>query len=163
MVLAKRGSTLFLRAVIMIMALGALALAIFGLPALYRGGSAEYPTATLALKLIVSGLYVAAVPFFIVLWQTLQLLRYIDENKAYSDVSLRALTIIRNCAIVIAALFIGGVPLLYPIAQADDAPGLLVVGMAIAGMPLVVAVFAAVLKKLLHEALAIKSENDLTV
>ncbi len=56
-----------------------------------------------------------------------------------------------------------GVPLLFPIAEADDAPGLLLIGFAIAWGPIVVSIFAAVLEKLLQSALEIKSENDLTV
>lgn len=159
----KQGSTLFLRAAVIVLGLAALALAIFALPSLYKGGSVEFPMASRALLAMVIALYAAAVPFFIVLWQALKLLNYIDNNKAFSDLSVRALKTIKYCALVITVLFIGCVPLLLPIAEADDAPGLMVMGMIIACMPITVAVFAAVLQKLLKEALAIKSENDLTV
>lgn len=159
----KQGSTLFLRAVIILMGLAALALAIFGLPAMYNGGSEEFPEASRAFLAIICALYAAAVPFFFVLWQTLKLLNYIDRNQAFSELTVRALLNIRNFAIIIAILFIGCLPLLLPIAQADDAPGLVVMGMIVACAPIAVATFAAVLKKLLKEALAIKSENELTV
>jgi ABC-type tungstate transport system substrate-binding protein len=52
---------------------------------------------------------------------------------------------------------------LYPIADADDAPGLIIIGAAIACAPVVIAVFAAVLERLLQSAIDLKSENDLTV
>ena len=42
----------------------------------------------------------------------------------------------------------GGVPLLYPIAEVDDAPGLLLMGFAMACIPIVVAVSAEVLEML---------------
>ncbi|MGO4375941.1 DUF2975 domain-containing protein, partial [Paenibacillus sp. MCAF20] len=45
----------------------------------------------------------------------------------------------------------------------DDAPGIILVGMVLIFASLVIAVFAAVLQKLLKEAIDIKSENDLTV
>ena len=45
----------------------------------------------------------------------------------------------------------------------DDAPGLIIIGMAIAGGAFVVAVFASVLKRLLQDAVNVKSENDLTI
>lgn len=159
----KRGSTHFLRFVIFLIGAGVLALCIFALPSMYRGGSEEFPTASHAILLIMIGLYLTAIPFFIALWQTLILLRAIDQNKAFSDASVKALRNIKYCATVIAVLYIGGVPLLFPIADADDAPGLLPIGAAIACAPIAVAVFAAVLEKLLRSALEIKSENELTV
>ena len=54
-------------------------------------------------------------------------------------------------------------PIFYLIAEADDAPGIILIGMVIIFAALVIAVFAAVLQKLLQEAIDIKSENDLTV
>jgi hypothetical protein len=45
------------------------------------------------------------------------------------------------------------------VADKDDAPGLVFVPFA----SLVIAVFAAVLRRLLQEAINIKTENDLTV
>ncbi len=159
----KKGSTLFLKATVVVMGLIALALGIFALPSIWKGGSAEFPTASTALLLIVIGLYATAVPFFVALWQTFKLLSYIDKNTAFSDASVRALKNIKLCAIIIAVLAFGGVPLLLPIAQADDAPGLLLFGFAIASAPVVVAVFAAVLQRLLQNAIDMKSENELTV
>ena len=159
----KKASTLFLRATLFVMGGLVLALCVFALPSMYNGGSEEFPTASRAIFWIMIGLYATALPFFIALWQTLKLLSYIDHNKAFSDLSVRALRNIKYCAIIIAALYIGGVPLLVPIAEADDAPGLVLMGMVIACAPIVIAVFAAVLQKLLQNAIDIKSENDLTV
>ena len=56
-----------------------------------------------------------------------------------------------------------GMPLFYLIAEKDDAPGIILIGMALIFASMVIAVFAAVLQKLLKEAIDIKSENDLTV
>ena len=159
----KRGSTNFLRFVLFLIGAGVLALCIFALPAMWKGGSEEFPTASRALFLIMIGLYATALPFFFALWQTLKLLSYIDQDKAFSDLSVTALRNIKYCAISIAVLYIGGVPLLLPIAQADDAPGLMLMGAVVACAPIVVAVFAAILQRLLQDAIDIKSENDLTV
>ena|SRR3989338_3915086 len=159
----KRVSTNFLRFIIFFIGMGVLALCIFALPAMWKGGSEEFPMASRAIFLIMIGLYATAVPFFIALWQALKLLRSIDQNTAFSEVSVKALKNIKYCAISIAILYMGGVPLLFPIADADDAPGLLVMGMVIACAPIVVAVFAAILQRLLQDAIDIKSENDLTV
>ena len=159
----KRGSTLLLKVTLFIMAAIVLALCIFALPSMYKGGSEEFPAASRSILFIMIGLYVTAIPFFFALWQTLKLLIYIDKNKAFSDLSVKALKNIKYCAIVIGVIYMVGVPLLLPIADADDAPGLLVIGFAIACAPFVVAVFAAVLQKLLQNAIDIKSENELVV
>ncbi len=159
----KRKSTHFLRFAIFFLGLAVLALCIFALPHIWIDGREEFPSASHILFLIMIGLYATVVPFFIALGQGFKLLRSIDQNKAFSAMSVKALRTIKYCAATIAVLYIGGVPLLYPIAELDDAPGLLIVGMVIAAAPAVVAVFAAVLEKLLKNAIDIQSENELTV
>ncbi|MEN9557803.1 MAG: hypothetical protein RL141_172 [Candidatus Parcubacteria bacterium] len=159
----KRISTNFLRAVIVFIGLGALAFCIFALPSAWRGGSAEFPMATNAILLIAIALYLSVVPFFIALWQSMNLLSYIDQNTAFSELSVTALRNIKYCAIAITVLGLACVPLLFPIADADDAPGLVLIGGILACSPLVIAVFAAVLQTLLQNAIDLKAENDLTV
>lgn len=159
----QKGSTLFLKAVVLFMGVVVIALCIFALPSIWKGGSVEFPTASNALLLIVIGLYATTIPFFIALWQTLKLLSYIDKNKAFSNLSVNALRNIKYCATTIGVLYMGGMPLLLPIADADDAPGLLIFGFIIACAPMVIAVFAAILEQLLQNAIEIKSENELTV
>jgi hypothetical protein len=116
-----------------------------------------------SVLMIVIGLYITAVPFFVALWQTFKLLSYIDKNTAFSELSVQALKNIKYCATSVSAVYVLFVPLLFPIADADDAPGLIIFGMIIACAPISVAFFAAVLQKLLASAIEIKSENDLTV
>lgn len=62
-------------------------------------------------------------------------------------------------------MFAGGRSAIHsiPVADADDAPGVVLIGMAITFAPIAIVVFAAVLQKLLKNAIDIKSENDLTV
>lgn len=136
---------------------------LFALPSMWKGGSAEFPMASRSYLLIMIGAYLTTIPFYIALWQTIKLLGFIDHGKALSVLSVNALRTIKYCAASITIIYMSCVPLLFPIADADDAPGLLIFGFAFACMPLVVAVFAAVLEKLLENAIAIKSENDLIV
>jgi hypothetical protein len=159
----KKGSTHFLRFTTFLFGIVVLAICIFGLPSIYNGGSEEFPMASQALLVIITILYVTAIPFFIALWQTFKLLRYIDQNTAFSALSVKALRNIKYCAIAMSLLYLGCVPFLVPIAEADDAPGLVLIGAVVACSPLVIAVFSAVLERLLQNAIDIKSENDLTV
>jgi hypothetical protein len=155
--------TFFLKFVVVLMGLPVLALCIFLLP-----GIAEY-FAELNPKLdflqypFLIGLYVTAIVFFVALYQTLKLLSYIDKNQAFSELSVKALKNIKYCANTISALYVVFMPLLYLMAEVDDAPGIILIGMVIIFGCMVVAVFAAVLQKLLKHAIDIKSENDLTV
>ncbi len=159
----KKGSTLFLKATVCVIGLIVLALCIFALPSMWKGGSAEFPTAGNAIFLIMIGMYLTTIPFYIALWQTMKLLSYIDKNTAFSEMSVQALRKIKQCAVTISVFYIAFVPLLFPIADADDAPGLIVMGAAVACAPIVIAVFSAVLQKLLQSAIDMKSENELTV
>lgn len=110
------------------------------------------------------GLYAGTVPFFFALYQTLKLLGYIDKKKAFSELSVKVLKNIKNCAVAVCALFMVSVmPLVYCIAELGDAPGFVLIWFVIGLAPFVVATFAAILQKLLQEAIEMKSENDLTI
>jgi hypothetical protein len=77
--------------------------------------------------------------------------------------SVDALKKIKNCAITISGLYVVIIPFVFMIAEWDDAPGLVLINLVIIGASMVIAVFAAVLQRLLQEAIDIKTENDLTV
>lgn len=159
----KRASTLFLKAAVLTIGSAVLALCIFALPATWRAVAEEYPDITYALYGILLAMYATAIPFFIALYQGLRLLGYIDKNKAFSELSVKALKRIAYCGVAIGVVYAASLPFFYTWAQEDDAPGLVVIGMVLVGASLTVAVFAGVLQRLLKNAIAIKSENDLTV
>ncbi|AIQ64326.1 membrane protein [Paenibacillus stellifer] len=153
--------TLFLKIAVFLMGVPILALCVLGIPSIVKETAERYPGYWLYPLLII--LYGSAIPFFAALIQAFKLLSYIDKNNAFSELSVRALKIIKYCAFIISILFTASLPFLYFIADEDDAPGLIVIGLVIIFASIVVAVFAAVLQKLLNNAIDIKSENDLTV
>lgn len=121
-----------------------------------------YPNIAPIKYLVFIVMYGAAVPFYVALYQAFNLLQYIDENTAFSELSVKALKNIKRCAITISGLYVLSLPLFYFIAKKMDPPiGL--VGLIIVFASLVISVFAAILQRLLQEAIHIKSENDLTV
>lgn len=156
----KHGSTIFLKVVVFLIGIAVLALCIFLLPKIANELREDDPATSVYLAIIGCA---TAIPFFFALYQTLRLLSYIDKNKAFSDLSVNALKYIKYCAITMSILYATGMPFLFHIADVDDAPGLIILGMVITSAPMVIAVFAAVLQKLLQNAIEIKSENDLTV
>lgn len=156
----NRSSTIFLRFVVLAIGIAVLALCVFALPAIAKNTPAGYST---VLYPILIGMYVAAIPFFIALLQSLRLLTYIDRDHAFSDLSVRALRNIKVCAVSITVVYCGVMPFFYFIGEKDDAPGVILIGVVFIFASLVIAVFAAVLQRLLKSAIDIKSENDLTV
>ena len=153
----KKGSTMFLRAAALFFGVVVLGLCVFALPAGIRSAHAG------AYRPILWGMYVPALPFFVAIYQALKLLKYIDRNRAFSEASVRALKSITYCAFAISGLYAIGLPYIYQVGAQDDAPGVVLLGFVFTFAPLVIGVFAAVLRKLLQSAIAIKSENDLTV
>ncbi len=149
----KQVSTLFLKVVVFLLAFPVLALCIFWVP-----GFVNYLP-----YLILIGVYTTAISYCFALYQTLKLLSYIDKNKAFSELSVKALKNIKYCANTISIIYAVLIPFLFPIADVDDAPGLVGFPIIIIFASVVIAVFAAVLQRLLQDAIDIKSENDLTV
>jgi len=159
----KRGTTLFLKIAVILIGIPILALCIFFVPEMASFAAQLYPNITYMKYFVFIDMYATAVPFYVALYQAFKLLGYIDKNQAFSVFSVTALKKIKYCAIIISLLYVVGMPLFYLIAEKDDAPGIIVIGMVIIFASMVIAVFAAVLQKLLKEAIHIKSENDLTV
>lgn len=159
----KRGSTLFLKLVVFIIGAPVFAFCIFMAPTIAKNvveGLSGWDYVMLGILTI---MYLSAIPFYFALYQAFKLLSYIDQNKAFSELSVGSLRKIKKCAITISSLYVLGLPLFYIFAELDDAPGVVIVGMMSVFSPLVIAVFAAVLQRLLQEAINMKSENDLTV
>jgi hypothetical protein len=145
--------------VVFLLGLSILVLCVFGLPWIAKEPAEAY----WMLKSILIVMYLTVIPFFIALYKAFKLLNYIDRDIAFSELSIKALKNIKYCAVTISVLYAAIMPFIYLLADIDDAPGAILTGLVLTFAPIVIAVFAAVLEKLLKHALDIKSENDLTV
>lgn len=152
--------TLFLKIAVFLIGIPVLALCVWVVPRVALDTVEHSPILTIVALI---GVYATAIAYFVALFTTIKLLSYIDQNIAFSELSVKALIKIKYCAILISSVYVVGMPLIYYAAEVDDAPGLILIGMVIIFASFVVAVFAAVLQKLLKNAIDIKSENDLTV
>lgn len=161
-VLKKDISIIFLKVVLLLVALIGLAFCIFAVPAIGREIQ-EFLNIPNLQYLIMIGMYIGAVSFYIALYQAYKIITYIESNTTFSPLSIQALKKIQYCAILISLICAIFLPLFFFVAQQDDAPGLVVIGMLISAVPVVVFVLVTVLQKLLQNVIAIKSENDLTV
>ena len=156
----KRGPTFFLKGVVVAVGLIVLAVCVFALPPMIKS---ELTTSDFDYGPLLLGLYAPAMPFFFALYQAFMLLGYIDKDLAFSKSSVKALKNIKYCALTISALFAAGTPYLFYLADKDDAPGVVAIGLVIIGASFVIATAAALFQSLLQNAIDIKSENDLTV
>jgi hypothetical protein len=159
----KRGKTLILKMVVILIGIPILAFCIFLVPKIGNFAGELYPEMAYMKSLVLIDMYAAAIPFYFALYQAFKLLSYIDKNQAFSELSVKSLKNINYCAITISTLYLIGMPLYYLIQERVDPPGIIVIGLVIIFSSMVIAVFASVLQRLLQEAINIKSENDLTV
>lgn len=153
----KQGHTLILKAVIILIALAVLGVCIFVLPA---GISSDR---TGNYRPILIGMYAPAVPFFIALYQALKLITSIEKSQVFTKDSVKALKNIKECAILIFALYTAGMPYIFYAANMDDAPGVVLIGCIFIFGSLVVATASAMFERLVQKVVEIKSENELTV
>ena len=136
-------------------------LAVLGLCVIIAGVSISGNAGMYLPMLLV--MLIAAIPFFIGLYQGLLLLGYIEKGTAFSELSVKAIKNIKYCAFTISVLYAAGMPYIIYVADKDDAPGAVMIGLVFIFAPLITSVFAAVLEKLLQNAIDIQSENELTV
>lgn len=159
----KRISTIFLRVALFVIGAVILAVCVLLLPLLWNEIETAFPDYSFAAYVVFSALYIATIPFYVGLYKAWQLLSYIDDGRAFSKRSVNALWAIALCAAIISGVFFVTLPFFYIWGDLDDAPGVIIIGMVLVGAPAVVSVFAALLQRLISDAVELKSENDLTV
>lgn len=150
--------TLFLKIVVIVIGILVLGLYSFLLPWLASEIGDHYPIYITYPTLTI--LYAAAIPFYYALYQTIKLLGYIEKNKAFSELSIKALKNIKHSTIIICILYLISLPFLYIMADIDDAPGILAMGLVIASISIVSAVFTSVVKRIFENVRKINLENN---
>lgn len=156
-----RGSTVFLRVVLVLIAIGALALLLWE-PHI-EGRNAHATTFQIYFNdPFLAYAYIASVPFFAGLYQAFRVLAYVGQNRVFTAPAVKALRTIRYCALAIIGFVAGGEAIIM-LQPSDDRAGGVFIGVVIAFAAVVVATAMAVLERALQNAVDMKSENDLTV
>jgi hypothetical protein len=159
----KRGSTLFLKIVLLLFGVAVLAVCIFWLPDMASKDAAAHPESAYLQYPFLAGAYAMAILFFVGLYQALKLLNFIDKNKLFSEPSVTALKRIKYSAFTVIVIIVLAILFVLAFAKGDDITGVVSVGLMLIFASSVVATCAAVLQRLVQNAIDIKSENDLTV
>ncbi len=141
--------TLFLRLVIIVIGIPVLVLSLLGLTRLPHV-STEYAS---LLYPVFIGMYLSAIPFFFALYQAFKLISFVDKDNAFSASSVIALKNIKYCGSIMGIIYGGCMPFLFLLAEKDDAPGLILIGLAFTFTSIVIAVIASVLQNLLEDVI----------
>ena len=159
----KRGSTIFLQVVIALIGVGIFALLLWE-PQL-EGRNVNATQFEIYFKdPFLAYIYLAFVPFFVGMYQAFKMLGYARRDEVFSPRAVRALAIIKYCAIAVAIFILGAEAYIFIFVRGtDDVAGGVMMGALIIFVSAVIATAAAVFERILQNAVDIKSENDLTV
>lgn len=102
----EKVTTLFLKIAVILLGVPILLLCIFLVPELGKEAGKMPPEFAFFQYWVYIVFYGSTIPFYYALYQAFKLLRYIDKNKAFSDLSVAALKKIKYCAIMIACLHV---------------------------------------------------------
>jgi hypothetical protein len=143
--------TLFLRAVIALLGIGALALLLWE-PRIEGRNAHATPFQIYFRDPFLAYAYLASIPFFAALYQAFKTLGYIGQDKAFSQSTVKALRTIKVCALALIGFAAGG-ELFILLGESDDRAGGVFIGILIAFVSAVAAAVAAISERILRYAL----------
>jgi len=156
----KRGPSLFLRAVLVLIGLAALGFLLW--EPHVEGVNKHARFMEVYLDSFIAYVYAGSIPFFMTLYQAFKLLGYARHNRALSQEAVRALRTMKYCALAVIGFV--AVSVIFMIhGDRDDRPAGVFMRVLIAFPSVIVAAAAALFQRILQHAVDIKSENDLTV
>jgi hypothetical protein len=157
----RRGSTLFLKVVILLIALGVVT-GLLWFPQT-EGRATNLDLISIYKDPLILFLYIASTPFFVGLYQAFRLLNLIDANKAFSQDAVNTLKHMKFASLSLIGFIALAEVYLRFFAHGDDPAGPMALGIYMAFAFGVIATAAGIFQKLFQNALDLKSENDLTV
>jgi hypothetical protein len=159
----KRGSTIFLQIVLLLLGAGVLAFLLW--EPQVEGRNVNATLFEIYFKdPFLAYIYLAFVPFFVGLYQAFKILGYARRNEIFFQHSVRSLRIIKYCALTTAIFILGAEGFLFIfISGTDDIAGGVMMGAFVILVCAVIGTAAEVFERILQKAVDIKSENDLTV
>lgn len=146
----KKIFTLFLKIIILLIAIGALA-GMIRFPQT-EGRATNLDLISIYKDPFIIYLYIASIPFFTGLYQAFKLLGYHEKNKIFSQASVKAVENIKYCAITFIGFIAAAIAYIFVISKTtnDDGAGAIVVGLVIILASSVIATAAAVFQKMIR-------------
>jgi len=157
----KRSSTIFLRAVIVLIGIGGLAFLLWEPQVEGRNANAT-PFEIYFKDPFLAYAYVASISFFVALYQAFKVLGYAGQNKIFSQEAVKALRTIRYCAIALIG-FVAVSVIFMVFEDPDDRPAGVFMRILVAFPSTVAATAAAMFERVLRNAVEIRTESDRSV
>lgn len=159
----KKTPTIFLQIVLVLVALGVLAFLL--IEPQFEGVNAQATFFEIYFKdPFLAYVYLGSIPFFVAIYQAIKALGYVGCNKVFSVPVVSALRTIRNCAFITAGAIVGAaVYVRMALSGEDDPAGFLMLALIALLVSVTIGATAGLFKWLVQNAVAIKSENELTV
>jgi DUF2975 family protein len=147
----KRGSTIFLRVVIIL--IGIVVLAIMIRFPLTEGRAVNLDLFSIYADPFLMYGYLVSIAFFVALYQAFKLLGYIGQNKVFSLSSVKALRTIKYCAVILSiSIVMAALYIRIFHAKDDDPAGFIAVSILGTFISLVIVAAADVFEKILQKA-----------
>lgn len=143
----KQRTLFYLKLVLFIIVTPILGFFIFVLPRVITGLTEVIPVPVFWRYPGLIALYAATIAFIFGLYQSIKLLININKDKVFSQITRKSLKNIKYCTGTISTLYVISMPLLYLMADKDDAPGILLFGLVVTFVTAVSASYAAVFEK----------------
>ena len=157
----KPGPSVFLRAVLVLIGIGVVAL-LLAEPHT-EGRNAHATLSEIYFKdPFLAYAYIASIPFFVGLYHAFKVLGYVGQNTTFSQATVNSLRIIKYCALALIG-FVAVSVIFLMFGDKDDRPAGVFMRILITFPSIVIATAAARFERTLQNAVDIKSENDLTV
>ena len=157
----KKGSTLFLKVVILLIAIAVLAGMLWFPQTEGRAVNLDLPS--IYADPFIIYIYIGSIPFFVGLYQAFKLLNFIDANKAFSQKAVNTLKTMKFASLSLIGFIAFALFYIRFFAGGDDPAGPTMLGICVSFAFGVIATAAGIFQKLLQNAVDIKSEHDLTV
>ena len=157
----NRSSTVFLKVVLVLIAIGVL-VGLLWFPQT-EGRAANLDLIRIYADPFIVYIYVGSIPFFVGLYQAYKLLSFIDANEAFSQAAVNTCKNMKFASLGLIGCIAAAMLYIRFFVHGDDIAGPTMLGMCMALAFGVIAAAAGVFQKLFQHAVAIKSENDLTV
>ena len=157
----KKGSTIFLQTVIVLVGIGALAFMLCEPHTEGRNARATLFQIYFHDPFLAYA-YVASVPFFMALYHAFKVLGCVRQNETFSQTTVNSLRTIKYCAMaMIGFVAVSFVFMVW--GDKEDRPPGVFLRVLISFPSIIIATAAAIFERILKNAVDMKSENDLTV
>jgi hypothetical protein len=141
----KHGFTLLLKVGILLISIGTL-VAMIWFPQT-EGRATNLDLISIYKDPFIIYIYIASIPFFIGLFQTFNLLGYLDKNKIFSKAAVKAIRNIKYCALTIIGFLVIAIFYIRLMVHGDDPAGPTMIGFVVIFVSVIIATAASVLQR----------------